>query len=129
MQEIPDVLLGVLRQDDTLESLKAIRDMLGRALSGNECEHCNRSGPDYKEIAPLTNRLMDCLAKIEAMDKAPAAPQASPGLPSDVPDLATIRNRVSKRTGGGTETSASPQSAARRQDSRRTRPKGSELPR
>jgi hypothetical protein len=129
MADVPDVLLGVLRQDDTLDSLKAIRDMLGKALSANQCDECERYGPDYKDIAPLTNRLMDCLAKIDALAEATSVPQAASDLPSDVPDLSAIRSRVSRRTGGGTETTQSPQSAARRQDARRPRHKGSDLPR
>lgn len=129
MAEIPDVLLGVLQQDDTLESLKAIRDMLGRALSENECEHCNRNGPDYKDIAPLTNRLMDCLVKIDLLDKAPSGPQGASQPPAGVSVLEDARNRVARRTGVGTESSESPQSIARRQDARRPRHKGSELPR
>lgn len=118
-QEIPDVLLGVLQEDDTLESLKAIRDMLARTLDAEQgyCEECGRRGIEPKDVAPLTNRLMDCLARIDALD----APVTSSQPAGNVSSLDVIRSRMERRTGAGTEGQSAPQGVAKRQGGRRPR--------
>lgn len=124
MAEIPDVLLGVLREDDYLESLKAIRDRLAQEMSGGFCNHCERQGPrDSKDLAAITLRIVDVLTKIEAYQEGAAAPQAGA---QGAGVLTLLQGRVAdaqgRRTGPGTQTTSSPQSVAKRQDHYGRRP-------
>lgn len=129
MSEIPDVLIGVLKEDDYLESLKAIRDRLGRELDSGECDHCGREGPrDSKDVAALTLRLVDVLGKIETYvnpQGGARVPESEP-KPDNVFDLNRAATRVAeqqgRRTGHGTQTTSAPQSVAKRQDGYGRRP-------
>jgi hypothetical protein len=130
LADIPDVLRGVLKEDDYLGSLKAIRDRLGEELSAGLCIHCEREGPrDSKDVAALTLRLVDVLGKIEAYENPQGgarAPESGAPQSSNVFDLSAAQNRIAeqqgRRTGHGTQTTSAPQSVAKRQDGYGRRP-------
>ncbi|MYV58032.1 hypothetical protein [Streptomyces sp. SID3212] len=130
LPDIPDVLIGVLKENDYLESLKAIRNRLAEELSAGGCDHCGREGPrDSKDVAAITLRLVDVLGKIEAYENPQGgarAPEGGEPKPDNVFDLNRAQARVAeqqgRRTGHGTQTTSAPQSVAKRQDGYGRRP-------
>lgn len=116
MAEIPDVLRGVLRKGDYVESLEAIRDMLALELEGIFCDHCHRNGPEPKDIASLTLRLIDVLEKI----RVASAPQVTQDEPVGSNVLSIQARSKDRRTGNGTQTTGAPTSVAKRQFGRRS---------
>lgn len=118
MPEIPDVLMGVLRKGDYAESLEAIRDMLALELEGIYCDHCHRNGPEAKDIASLTLRLVDVLGKLEAL-KGSEVSQDQPAPVSNVLSIQARAKDAQRRTGAGTQSTSAPTSVAKRQYGRR----------
>jgi hypothetical protein len=124
-QEIPEVLSGVLRKGDYVESLEAIRDRLARELDGLECETCGRQGPrDAKDVAALMLRLTDVLGKLREAQGGSGAGTGAPVTAPDAPRLrsvASIQERArERRTGAGTQTTGAPTSVAKRHTNRRS---------
>lgn len=122
MNEIPEVLTGVLRKGDYIESLEALRDFVARELECDYCSECERSGPrETKDTAALALRLTDLLQKINAAEGGAAqGPVRAPGTVTSI-DAIQERSRAARaaRTGAGTATTAAPTSVAKRQFGRR----------
>jgi hypothetical protein len=121
--EIPDVLLGVLRKGNYIESLEAIRDRIGAELEAGYCDECGREGPrDAKDTAALLLRLTETLKLIEAGAGAPVgASLAGPQAMGTVSSISSIqaRSREARRTGAGTQSTGAPTSVAKRSGPRR----------
>lgn len=121
MAEIPEVLQGILRKGDYVESLEAVRDRIGHELDLGFCEHCERSGPrDAKDTAALLYRLTETLKLLDAANDTSRRPQESPGAApggsGSVTDIqARARAARQARTGAGTQSTAAPTSVAKRQ--------------
>lgn len=126
MAEIPEVLKGVLRKGDYVESLEAVRDLLGHELSWQECPTCHREGPkDAKDVSALTLRLTDVLKLIEATKepKEQAPPLSGPqGVVKSLEERQAAVAALQKRSGHGTQTTAAPTSVTKRPDRYGRRP-------
>lgn len=126
MTEVPEVLRGVLRKGDYVESLEAVRDMLGRELGWQECPACHREGPkDAKDVAALTLRLTDVLKLIEATKepKSEASTLSGPqGVVKSLEERQAHVAQLQQRSGHGTQTTAAPTSVTKRPDRYGRRP-------
>lgn len=114
MTDVPETLRGILMRGENKESLEAIRNYIARILDSGYCDECKRSGPEPKDVASLTFRLVGVVKDLHEYE-APAV--IVPG--EKVTSLDDIRRSVEKRTGVGTEKGGDYRSVARRQFGRK----------